>query len=830
MALPDTSVLFGPRNTALAQISSISPYGPSVDVPPYVDSLGRRYFVSALAVGGLAVERFLADGSKDPTFVCEPSSFMRMYASPGGDVYILSEDGDTVRRLKRLTETGAFDPTFTAGVTFGAGLAFSPAGDIYACRVNGSGSIDPIRRLNHDGSVDLSWQSGITSAEVYERVVVDADGRVYTEHKISYVRYLMRLNGDGTTHSFFVNSGPMLFLAGTEAALFYVKDNDDYSTYTVGRIDFATGVSSTTTISYESFLDTNSVGPAVGGGIVVCFSYNRAVRLNDDLSVLGYDVLADFIEPGTSSPTLHRTQGAGGFLLRYGTDPVTYSSVQLLDFYGSGAVAPPAEGITFTQLAATPQPEIPTTANGVLLLAGAAYESSLSTLGAAANGYLTLVGGGPAGYVPEAPNYGIAEGVLAFTGYAYAPGVEAPAGADGILALDGYAFESSDVGFGTLALDGYATAYDGGLLPTAPGGDHWISLQDSLALAETVSTRMTTLLRTRMALDDRTRTRTQAHANLSDGLALADEMAAIFQLLLESGFVLSDGLGFSHVALLRLHDHLLLTGQATASREAWARMAEAIAFGDMFEGTELVTFESGLSLADEAAARYEAAARLIDSILLTDTLTDSFSVSILLSDSLGLNDQLVGKAELLAAMRDSVGFAAHLRVKGELYTAWTMNTDSKASTQYQNYPFNSFMRVGGRHYGVADSGLYRLDGDDDAGTPIDAKIRLGLSTLGSRLMKQVPSVYLGYSASGDLLLKAVIADSATGQREAHVYRLYADGADTTREGRTKLGKGLSAVYWDFQIENVNGADFDIDNIEFMPLVINRRLRGNAGGK
>lgn len=487
-------------------------------------------------------------------------------------------------------------------------------------------------------------------------------------------------------------------------------------------------------------------------------------------------------------------------------------------------------GITFTQLSDNPQPTIPTTAHGVLVLDGAAYESSLAALGGAASGYLTLVGGGPAGYVPEAPNYGIAEGYLALTGYAYAPGVEKPADADGFLTLDGYAFEAADVGYGTLALGGYATAYDGGLLPTPPGGEHWISLQDGLALTEAVNTRMTALLRTRMALDDRARTNAQAHANLSDGLALADEMAAIFQLLLESGFVLSDGLGFSHVALIRLHDRLLLTGQATASREAWARMAEAIAFGDMFEGTELVTFESGLSLADEAAARYEAAARLIDSILLSDSITDTFTVSLLLADSLALSDQVSSKAELLAVMRDSIGFTAHLRIKGEVYTAWTMNTDSRASTKYENYPFNSFMRVGGRHYGVTDSGLYRLDGDDDAGEPITAKIRLGMSSMGSRLVKQVPSVYLGYSASGDLLLKAVIADSENGTRESHVYRLHADGAGSTREGRTKLGKGLNAVYWDFEIENVNGADFDIDNIEFMPLTIQRRLRGNAGGK
>ena len=38
------------------------------------------------------------------------------------------------------------------------------------------------------------------------------------------------------------------------------------------------------------------------------------------------------------------------------------------------------------------------------------------------------------------------------------------------------------------------------------------------------------------------------------------------------------------------------------------------------------------------------------------------------------------------------------------------------------------------------------------------------------------------------------------------------------------------MYWDWVMENVDGAAFDLDVIEFMPLMTQRRLRGNAGGK
>jgi hypothetical protein len=53
---------------------------------------------------------------------------------------------------------------------------------------------------------------------------------------------------------------------------------------------------------------------------------------------------------------------------------------------------------------------------------------------------------------------------------------------------------------------------------------------------------------------------------------------------------------------------------------------------------------------------------------------------------------------------------------------------------------------------------------------------------------------------------------------------------TTRDGelalrRTKLDRGVKATYWAFELENVDGADFEIESIEFMPVVMTRKIRG-----
>src|SRR5690606_22124704 len=145
-------------------------------------------------------------------------------------------------------------------------------------------------------------------------------------------------------------------------------------------------------------------------------------------------------------------------------------------------------------------------------------------------------------------------------------------------------------------------------------------------------------------------------------------------------------------------------------------------------------------------------------------------------------------------------------------------------SRYTQYPFNSFAKIGGRYMGCAPDGLYWLEGDDDDGTPIPAKIRLGMDNLGSRRIKHMPECYIGYTSDGVLLLKAVFSNEEGGLNMA-IYRLKPRAAATLREHRFELGRGLKAVDWDFDIENVDGADFDLRSVEFHVLNTARRTRG-----
>ena len=88
----------------------------------------------------------------------------------------------------------------------------------------------------------------------------------------------------------------------------------------------------------------------------------------------------------------------------------------------------------------------------------------------------------------------------------------------------------------------------------------------------------------------------------------------------------------------------------------------------------------------------------------------------------------------------------NIGVLSELNEVFVMNiTGGKpgGTTQYKNYEFNSVAKIGGRYYGASSDGLFLLDGEDDAGEPVEASFGLGQLDFGSPQLKTVAHCYLG---------------------------------------------------------------------------------------
>jgi hypothetical protein len=153
-------------------------------------------------------------------------------------------------------------------------------------------------------------------------------------------------------------------------------------------------------------------------------------------------------------------------------------------------------------------------------------------------------------------------------------------------------------------------------------------------------------------------------------------------------------------------------------------------------------------------------------------------------------------------------------------TTIAMHTESNALTSYTNYKFNSFAAFNGVYLGANDNGIYALSGATDDGAVINAAAQVGLTDFGSSHLKRIDRCYVGYRTDGNMVLR-VFTDETTSRD----YLLTATGKTGLHGNHLRIGKGLAARYWQFEILNQNGADFQLDMVELKPTVLRRRVGG-----
>jgi len=149
-----------------------------------------------------------------------------------------------------------------------------------------------------------------------------------------------------------------------------------------------------------------------------------------------------------------------------------------------------------------------------------------------------------------------------------------------------------------------------------------------------------------------------------------------------------------------------------------------------------------------------------------------------------------------------------------------MHTEALSLSTYSNFPFNSFATFNGLVLGAGPDGIFSLGGATDNGAVIQAMARVGMTDFSTSHLKRVDRVYVGYRTDGDLVLR-VLTDEIH-QRD---YLLAASGAPGLHGNHLQIGKGLAARYWQFEVRNLNGADFQLNAIELKPTALARRVGG-----
>ena len=153
--------------------------------------------------------------------------------------------------------------------------------------------------------------------------------------------------------------------------------------------------------------------------------------------------------------------------------------------------------------------------------------------------------------------------------------------------------------------------------------------------------------------------------------------------------------------------------------------------------------------------------------------------------------------------------------------AIVLNTQTGALSQFCNFHFNSFANFNGVCLAASDDGLFTLTGDTDNGVAIPAAARIGLTDFGTSYSKRIDRCYVGYRADGDMILRVVTDET---QQRDYLLPAYS-GAMNLHGNHVKIGRGTQARYWQFELRNIAGSNFQLNAMELKPTKLRRRIGG-----
>lgn len=142
-------------------------------------------------------------------------------------------------------------------------------------------------------------------------------------------------------------------------------------------------------------------------------------------------------------------------------------------------------------------------------------------------------------------------------------------------------------------------------------------------------------------------------------------------------------------------------------------------------------------------------------------------------------------------------------------STWLINLSTKAFATYINYNFNSFFKYGGKYYGCASDGIYLLEGEDDDGYEIAARLQSGVTDFGFREHKLIDDVYVNMRAEKDTYISLLSNE----QKKRTEYTITFDDYEGLKRRRVKTAKGIRGSTWQLTIDNTAGGAVDATHAE-----------------
>lgn len=298
----------------------------------------------------------------------------------------------------------------------------------------------------------------------------------------------------------------------------------------------------------------------------------------------------------------------------------------------------------------------------------------------------------------------------------------------------------------------------------------------------------------------------------SDTLALLDALGTIVNQLMSEGLSLTEAWSVAQGVVLI--DTLSLKPRGTLQMNYACSVAEAILLTPALQAFFALSYADTITLTPTCVDFLSRFASLSEIATLSDTWACSLSWNVVYDESVEIVDTDDVGAIYGWAIQEGIRIGIMFADPSGGLTTWAMNARTGAVTEYTNYGFNSFAQMGNKFLGASSSGLYELDGVDDNGTRIVARVGGGLLEFSGSRFTSFTAAYIGVRGPGDWFLKMI-----AGSGQEYVYHIRAHSLKTAK---INLGKGLRSRYFRWELESA-GQDFDLTSVEFLPISSVRRV-------
>jgi hypothetical protein len=282
---------------------------------------------------------------------------------------------------------------------------------------------------------------------------------------------------------------------------------------------------------------------------------------------------------------------------------------------------------------------------------------------------------------------------------------------------------------------------------------------------------------------------------------------------------ITDGLGM-HAAVSTaiggvILDALGLGATTAPGMKYGATFAESFLLSDAVRKFIGLSVSDALGVHDGPSPAWRPTASLADGLGIGSALTPKLLFKLQLHDDINVTDAQLLKMTFSGVVTDGIKIRVAYVAPGGEFTTWAVNLVNNAVTQYNNYTFNSFARLGNHYLGASEKGLYILDGQRDETSNIVSRIRSGYAQFNAGRLAGLKGVYLAMRGSGEFLFKVITDDGAE-----RIYKVVTN--DSMKTTRVNIGKGIRARFFAFELQST-GPDFDLESVEFIPMLPQRRV-------